>query len=122
MKLLARQDKLFKVFTTAAREWINKFNLNDYYWEFRQAEMEDSWACYYLNENTKVILVELNDQIAKGPNPDKLVLECALHEVAEAGLLGMCKIMMGEGNWTEEQIESAIHSVVFRLQRVLIGE
>jgi len=101
--------------------WIDKLNLRS--WHFTVVVDTDvlpgnygEWVLLY---EARQIIIKINPKLPTH-NRKKLLKELAYHEVFEAGVLGRIKTLAGDRNFSQQEINSEIHSIVNRCQNLLM--
>ena len=108
-------------FESECQTLIERWGLFDIRFQFETAMTEDAYAEFFYDHAARTILITLSDDLPQEKKTD-LIKESAVHEIIEAGILGRLITLGRSRSYDAEEFESEVHSVVYRLQKLLLEE
>ena len=112
----------FDLFEEQCWKWINTFSLNHIEFFFVHEDIgEDANATYDIGYSGMNCVIALGTEICMTGVNDKtkFIKRIAFHEIAEI-LISPLRAIAISRNFSEEELEAETHSIIHRLQRVLL--
>lgn len=113
--------KDFLEFKSEFIKWITKFGLNDMHFNFVHTTLNENYAQVMGEHTQKAYAVFFSKDIKDLEKlPNGFTKYIAYHEACEC-LLYRIRTIATNREFNEEELDSEIHSVINRLERLLIG-